>query len=349
MVDLTISQRGMSKANMLQPVTYTDEREYADAYTQYDPSFFYAASSSQTEPEPVPITASVSMQTEEPTVSVSEVQTEEPFPRVTVDSGIQTEVIETGLATSRSPSPLAEEEEAMASSSSTVLPPTPKAKATSLLSTDLPPSYNTVAPQSLFHNLEHLLDTSDPSFAHITDPEARRELVTAMQTLKQYHKGLDAPIRSGVILSAELAEDWRALKQELGLNCAVIDKAVAEANVQPRKDMRSPRLGRFYNIYNTYVYGSGSSSGGGMGSTWLSQLLVAGTASVIVFAAMSPFLVQQHVIPGGPTYYDRAAWQSFNSIHAAGEGFGNDGTTVVWSFLGRLGGGAARAVRNWPT
>src|SRR6202000_1922311 len=106
------------------------------------------------------------------------------------------------------------------------------------------------------------------TFAHISDPEVRRELVAAVQALKKYHKGFELPLRSGISLSPEPVSEWRTLQQELGMSCAVIEKAVAEANVQARKDSNSdsPRRNRFYNIYNTYVYGEGSPSGGGTGT-----------------------------------------------------------------------------------
>jgi len=77
------------------------------------------------------------------------------------------------------------------------------------------------------------------------------------------------------------------------------------------------------------------------------MLLCAGASAVAVF-----FMTHgssQVVIPGGPTYYDRAAWSSFNTMHANGEGFAGDGTSVVWNFLSRLSGGAARIVQGWPT
>ncbi|KZV67327.1 hypothetical protein PENSPDRAFT_688229 [Peniophora sp. CONT] len=339
-------KRGMSKANMLQPTTlsHLDERELVDAYTQYDPEYFHVASSAQTVPEPVIPKASFSVQTEEPSTSVTEVQTETPLPRATVEMEIQTEPEPTPVP-SRSPSPQPEEDEALASSSSTVIPPTPKPKVDHLTA-DLPPSYTDAASQSLYHNLEHLLETTDPSFSHVTDPDARRELAAAAQALRRYHKGLQFPMRvPGATVSAEAAAEWDTLKQELGLSCTVIDKALSDASIQARK---SPRRSRFYNIYNTYVYDS--SDGSSPTHPWLSQLLVAGLASAVMFAVMSPFLVPYHgAVPGGPTYYDRVAWQSFNAMPGNAEGFVNDGTATVWSFLGRLGGGAARVVRNWPT
>ena len=154
------------------------------------------------------------------------------------------------------------------------------------------------------------------------------------------------PLVSAV--SAEAAAEWETLKRELGLSCTVIDKALASSHIAARKPSDvSPRRSRFYNIYNTYVY---DSSDGSPAHPWLSQLLVAGLASAVMFAVMSPFLVPYHgAVPGGPTYYDRVAWQSFNAMPGNAEGFVNDGTATVWGFLGRLGGGAARVVRNWPT
>jgi hypothetical protein len=39
-------------------------------------------------------------------------------------------------------------------------------------------------------------------------------------------------------------------------------------------------------------------------------------------------------IPGGPTYYDRAAWTSFNSMQASGEGFAADRASAFWDLIG---------------
>ncbi|KAF8134710.1 hypothetical protein K438DRAFT_1787106 [Mycena galopus ATCC 62051] len=43
----------------------------------------------------------------------------------------------------------------------------------------------------------------------------------------------------------------------------------------------------------------------------------------------------------GPTHYDRAVWNSCNMMQYTGEGFSSDGTEEAWSFLRRVGGGAA--------
>ncbi|KAA1476250.1 hypothetical protein DENSPDRAFT_827117 [Dentipellis sp. KUC8613] len=352
-------RRGMSRANKTETsFTIEDTKEYADAYTQYDAAPFQANSSMQTDPEPQSpkiIRASFSTQTDpEPVTPTAAAQTqtdEFPVPRALVSMEIQTDEPE-------EPEPTAEEEQALASSSSTVQPPTPKAKAAAL--DDLPPSYTQVAAQPLYHDLASLLDAADLTFAHVSDPTARRELQVAAETLRRLHKGVRVPVSghtaagTGAPVSAEAAEEWRALKEELGVECAVIERMLESASARPRKERRRSR---FFNIYNTYVYGAGDAGAAGPPSpSWAggvgTHLLVCLGASVAVFCAMSPFLAHHYTVPGGPTYYDRAAWTSFNSMHVAGEGFagaGDAGTAVVWDFLGRVGGGAARAVRGWPT
>ena len=292
----------------------------------------------QTEPEPKVMVASLSMQTDELPVQATSIQTDpEPEPqRAQVSSVcIQTEATEPEVPMSVQGS---EEDsyESMASSSSTVLPPTPKAQPMAQLHDhqhDLPPSYHQVAGQD-------------------QDELAVR---VANETLKKWHKGLKLPIEplSGGI-SEDAVEDWKALKEELGFDCSAIDKLVEESarTGLPRsssKDARGSRhRSRFYNIYNTYVYGDKD----GRSLTLLPSgqfLFCIGVSAAVAFLvgnAMAP----QYSIPGGATYYDRAAWTSFNSIQAVGEGFPGDGSSVAfWSFLGKLGGGAARSLRGWPT
>ncbi|KAI0067221.1 hypothetical protein BV25DRAFT_1987669 [Artomyces pyxidatus] len=347
-------RRGTSRANKLEPITIEDTREYVNAYTQYDLASHTSTLATQTDPEPKPITAFSSNQTDDVLTLSLEIQTDPPLPKLTVDMEVQTEE-----ARSRSPTP--EDDDALASSSSTVLPPTPKAKPMplDLLSSpaDLPPSYHQVASEALFPDLEHVLEHEDLTFSHIEDPQTRRDLRIAADTLRKWHKGVHAPLRASTGgVSEEAVEEWRALKEELGLDCMVIDKVIATS---PRlENHRAPKDGnrrrsRFYNIYNTYVYGAGGEGGPASGGPWgnvASQALLCIGASAAVFFAMSPFLAHQYVVPGGPTYYDRAAWTSFNTMHAAGEGFSHDGTAAVWNFLGRVGGGAAaRIVRGWPT
>ncbi|KAI9435642.1 hypothetical protein BJY52DRAFT_1197498 [Lactarius psammicola] len=306
-------KRGLSKANKIEAFTLEDSREYADAYTQYDPKLFAKTSTIQTDPPPKILTTSFGAQTDMSPNSIS-IQTDTPTLRVTMEAEIQTEE----TAVSRSPSPQ-KGDEALASSSSTDLPPTPKAKPTSLdllaanSPTDLPPSYNQVTSEIPFHDLLHLLDSDDLSFAHIPDPQKRRDLRIAVETLRSWHNGLKLPLRQCM---------------------DVIDRALEDAATISTPTSRRQKSNRFY---NTYVYGGNSVAGRlPPWSGLASHALFCVGASAVVFFAMSPFMPHQYVVPGGPTYYDRAAWSSFNTMHAIGEGFPGEGTTAVWNFLGRV-------------
>lgn len=208
-------------------MTIETSKEYANAWTQHDPTSFVSHSSTQTIPTP---TVSLSIQTTPPpSTSASSTQTDVPIPRSMGEMEIQTDEPEP----SRSPTP--EAEDSMASSS-TVQPPTPKGKAVALPEhpTDLPPSYHQVASDPMFHDLDHLLSDGDNSFDHITDPTARRDLRIAAEVLKKYHAGLHLPVKevkAGV--TEDAIEDWKALKEELGVECSVIDKLL---EISPRTE-----------------------------------------------------------------------------------------------------------------
>ncbi|KAI6025457.1 hypothetical protein EDC04DRAFT_241236 [Pisolithus marmoratus] len=323
--------------------TVIETKEYADASTQYHMSEHTSSRGTETIP-PIPIYTSVgAVQTDGARLSSSSTQTEaEPalIPKLTTNIEVQTDIAVEPSSPERAPSPSEDEEEAMTSSSSTVLPPTPK----STLSAsphpqphDLPPAYNQVASQS-------------PSSTTPTDP---REL------LKTWHKGLELPISplpGGI--PEDTVEEWRALKEDLGVECSVIDKII-EASTKTGSSSRSRN--RFYNIYNTYVYGvngskvAGSSSPSGGDSSPLPFLNTAKhfllyiSAFAFVYLIMGPSVAPQYSPVGGATYYDRAAWSSFNSMQAPGEGFGYDGTRGVWNVVERVGVGAARIAGGWPT
>ncbi|KAI0292829.1 hypothetical protein B0F90DRAFT_1671038 [Multifurca ochricompacta] len=257
-----------------------------------------------------------------------------PFIKTSIEAETQTDE----LHISRSPSPQ-EDDETLASSSSTVLPPTPKAKPVPL---DL-----------LSHNapidLPPHITSEDLSFSHISDPQKRRDLRVAVETLQSWHGGLKVPLRPRTGVSAELLEEWRALKSEVGIGCGVFDRVLEDAAAPSVPTNRRRKSSRFYNIYNTYVYGGEGVAGRVPWGGLVSHALLCAGASAVVFFAMSPLLAHHYVVPGGPTYYDRAAWSSFNSMHPSGEGFSGENTAAVWNFLGRLGGGAARIARGWPT
>ncbi|KAH8831241.1 hypothetical protein DL96DRAFT_1667632 [Flagelloscypha sp. PMI_526] len=302
-----------SRANqpeIMETLSYEEVKEYSDSSTQYDPTLFRATSSTQTNPEPKVITASVQTVPPPPHSSFA-VQTN-PQPSKG-EMQIQTDEVE---------------EEGGSSSSSTVQPPTPKPTIP-----ELPPAYG-----------------DEPA-----------DLRLAMETLKQWHQGAELPLNKNLHLSPEVAAEWRALKEELGFGCKVIDQAIDASSPSeegPSSSASANRNGKrrasskFYNIYNTYVYDKSSSN-----IPHVTQAVMwAAFAGLAMY--MNMHLTYPH--PGSPTLHDRQAWQSFNQIGAAGEGFGgamdgfgfgggDEGASLVWDLLGRVGGGAARIARGWPT
>ncbi|KAJ6561752.1 hypothetical protein B0H19DRAFT_944035, partial [Mycena capillaripes] len=304
--------------------TFEETKEYSDSSTQYEPHLFFFSTRTQTDPEPKILTASSSIQTDpEPVV-------EPPPAPNTAEMEIQTE-------------PEPEEEQP----SRAVTPDNSKVAGPSTTSTPMEPP---------------------PAYRQLLSAEEQEEhdWRVTVATLKKYHPGarLEEGVPGGISLDA--LEDWRALKEELGVSCLVVDKILDNS---PRTGLprapsdadshvtRTRRGGRFYNIYNTYVYGASAKGGPAPHPhsnanpfpaipppAWW----VGGT--VLLFLALGPTVMMPYYsVPGGPTHYDRAVWSSFNTMQYTGEGFAHDGTEAVWSFLGRVGGGAARMVRGWPT
>jgi hypothetical protein len=309
----------------METVQYHETKEYTDAYTQHESAGFTASTHVQTEPQPKVLTASFSIQTDEPSMETFAIQTEPelpPPPKVTVDMDIQTEEVE--AEESRSPSP----DEAMASSSSTVVPSTPKPSVPNL-HPDLPPAYN-----------------------QVTEDQDVQKWRVAAETLKHWHKGVNIPFEAVPAgISEDAVEHWKELQDELGIGCMVVDKVIAtsEKTGQPRPTKEGKRKSKFYNIYNTYVYGHGKDGPSSFPTSFASQVALCMGASAFVVLALGPYVIPHYTIPGGPTYYDRSAWHAFNSMQATGEGFSPDSATAVWSFIGRVGDGAARIARGWPT
>ena len=310
--------------------TLTVEKEYADAEVQHDLSTL----DTEVQTLPEPLKASSFIQTEETPVKSTLVQTDpEPVPlqKIVVEMEVQTDEADVD-SDGASSSGQHEGDESMASSSSTLLPPTPKPSVEQLHPHDLPPAY----------------DRSELDFR-------------IAEAVKELHPGSTRPNETlrRIGVSGDALEEWSALKTELGVDCAVIDKILQDLpkSGRPRPSTSSPlssstsstsssssRKGRFYNIYNTYVYG-GESGGPGV----LTNMLLCAGASAVAFVLMAHFGNPQYHIPGGPTYYDRAAWTSFNSMRVSGEGLATDGTNAFWDLIGRLSGNAARIVQGWPT
>jgi len=317
--------------------------------------------------------------------------------------------------------------ESLASSSSTILPPTPKAfvRSLSLGGEDEPPTYNQVAAQRAEEDKERRVINEALARWHVG---AKLRSLAASSTVDHEHqhkhrtKGEEQeggtsdddgvqiePIEGGI--AEELVEEWKALKAELGVQCSVIDKILEQSEKIPRgtaNDASSSmttsdnkgkrRSGRFFNIYNTYVYGSSDGSSASTPTSSLSgrkslattltnlatQTFLFASASAVVFIALTPYLLSSLSpanIPGGANNYDRAAWASFNALGGGGGegiafppvvpagflgnvligrgrrvfegavagGMGDRQTDAVWRVLERVGGGAVRLARGWPT
>ncbi|KAF5359695.1 hypothetical protein D9756_003571 [Leucocoprinus leucothites] len=420
-------------------------KEYSDIAIQYDPTLVCVSSGVQTLPPPITPTSTIGIQITPPEIPIRTfaIQTDPPPAspkKVTIEMEIQTETIaeeedHTAATTTGTATPVQGEGiESLASSSSTILPPTPKAHARTLSSEDEPPTYNQVAAQRAEEEKERRIVNEALARWHVGAKLRSLVASTIDHTHTHLHKrrtgeeeeeaagaeddGVQVePIEGGV--AEDLAEEWKALKEELGVECLVIDKILEQSTKIPRNAVANPssssataaddakgkrRSGRFFNIYNTYVYGSAdgstpstsspSSSGQKSFSTTLTNLatqtLLFASASAVVFVALTPYLLSTLSplanIPGGPNGYDRAAWASFNALgggggegiafapraaaaagwlpfgggHAFDGGLGGAGagggmagngqaTEAVWRVLERVGGGAARMARGWPT
>ena len=315
----------------------TERKEYTDAATQHYASEYTSICSTQTDPEPRIIRSTLATQTDKTPISSLSVQTDlEPWsiPKITANIESQTDTFTRpepeseveSLEPCRSPSALEDEGDAMASSSSTVLSPTPDDELSPLHLRGVPPSYTQI--------------TSHPS---PPDP---------LDVLKKWHNGVTLPIAAipeGI--SEDTVEEWRALEDDLGVECSVIDKII-EASARTGPCLQS-RRNRFYNICNTNVYRSSDPGGadaegrGGSLSFLLNNakyMLLWMSAWACVYLAMRAYNSDsaQHTSMGDPTYYDRVSWSSFNSMQAPGEEFSYDTTPVLWRAVRRAGFGAAR-------
>lgn len=257
----------------------------------------------QTIPEPVILRTEFALQTEEVLRRTFETQTEPPPPpvvKVTSSMEIQTDALDETPEISRSPSPV--NAASMVSSSSTVVPSTPRPLHSKLLQpSDLPPAY---------------------------DHEDADELARAAETLKAWHTGVSIPITpvAGGI-SDEAYAAWKQLQEETGVGCKVIDQIV-DASPKTGRHGRQ-QSSKFYNIYNTYVYGSPAGP--------VSHALMGVGVAALAFVAFGQLMINHYHNPLIPTaFYERTTWAALNTVDAAGDGF--------FGFLGQLSGNAAMTV-----
>lgn len=309
----------------VETIEFEDVKHYSDAFTQYDKSEFAVSCTIQTEPEPKRHLAAHSIQTEASRTSTSEIQTEPiptPKPIQKTSTQMQTDPVEDE---------------------------TPKTE-----QRDLPPSYDDAASSRA---------------------QQHRDLQVAADAIAKWHRGLEvplSPVQGGV--SVDALEAWATLKEEMGFECLAIER-VLEMSLKngPRHDhstsivrsiattssspsssstssSSSRRKGKFYNIYNTFVCGARDDDADHSLAAGLTRAAVVLGVCMLGAGMLAGqgTLQPAYSVPGGPTYYDRAAWSEFNRLYPVGEGFVPDGAMGLWDFLGRVGGGAARMARGWP-
>ncbi|OCB88176.1 hypothetical protein A7U60_g4694 [Sanghuangporus baumii] len=327
-----VASRAMKRVETIQ---YEDVKHYSDAYTQHEVSEFTASNCVQTDPEPKRPMATLSTQTEMTATTTSLIQTDpEPVPKpvLRLETEIQTDALD-----SEHSGTFVDDSEASTSKRP---------------NRDLPPSY--------------------AESSQSAEDQEQRDMRIASEAILRWHKGLDVPLSplpKGI--SDDALEEWAALKQEIGFDCLAIDKVLEmslktgcsrDGTRSERSSTAAPtelssassRRSRFYNIYNTFVYGKPDAERDqerdrSLAAGLTQAAVVLGGCIVAAGLLSGPYLHPQYNIPGGPTYYDRAAFSEFNNLAPVGEGFVPDGAATVWDFLGRIGGEAARMARGWPS
>lgn len=187
---------------------------------------------------------------------------------------------------------------------------------------DAPPSYTSTQPAA-----------STPG------PSANDRAALMKEVLAEWHpseRALLEAIPNGV--SQETLADWENLKKEIGIECRVLDAVLetSQADVphRPRNHKRDHRANRFYNIYNTYIYGDNGPSAN------LVPVFVFGGLAMGLLLAAQPFMPTAYMTPGTPNYVDRIGWQAANSLGPSGVGFDQNTGRAGVGFLRMLFGGA---------
>jgi hypothetical protein len=185
-----------------------------------------------------------------------------------------------------------------------------------------------------------LVEDQPPSYVGSEPLSQDLQKQIAMNTLKDWH-----PCRHSSMVSVpqgvsqEALDDWDDLKREIGIECNVINRAL-EASQRIPTSRRRKSGSRFYKIYNTYIFGDN-------GIPASSIYTALGVVAVAV-------LVQPFFAPGfsnlGPSYHDRLAWASANTVQATGEGFDDTQAHALAGLLSRvvLGGAQMAAGRLRP-
>ena len=311
----------------IETIKYEDTRTYSDAYTQHDVSEFTTSHQTQTDLEPKRPMISSSMQTQSTPFTSSSMQTERPpSPPLVIKTEIEIQT---------------DENETLVADDS--FSHHGKGRA---MPRDSPPSY------------------AESSKAEGDDLE---NIGGAFKAVQEWHPRLEmplSPVAGGI--SEDALEEWAAVKREMGFECLAIEKVIEMSlkTGRPRSSdastsssaSSSSRKSRFYNIYNTFVSDrtrdqTEHDRSLAAGLTQAAMILGACVLAAGVLSA-APSIQSQYDgygVPGGPSYYDRAAWNEFNRLYPVGEGLAANGAASVWDVLGRITGGAARMARGWPT
>ncbi|KZS92535.1 hypothetical protein SISNIDRAFT_550525 [Sistotremastrum niveocremeum HHB9708] len=295
---ITRKRKVPGRANKANNTFEETTKEYSDAYTQHETSEFSASQEIQTEPQPAP----------EPIVQAN------PVPavaeRVMATSQIQTDDVEP-MAVALNPSMMAS---TSSSSSKAILDVVPHVH-----EADLPPSYS-----------ESFQDGDDPS--SVTDPKLRFRLTVAQETLRRWHQGSKIPVEPvphGI--SAESLEAWLKLKQELGVDCSVIDKIIKASPIIPAAPNKSKLIkdkdARRSSISSRAIPVAAAA---------------VGVAALIAILSQPSGVEYIMTMPGGPVHLDRPFWTALQNLPVA-VGRGAPGSEATFDVFSRVLISSARA------
>jgi hypothetical protein len=195
----------------------------------------------------------------------------------------------------------------------------------STLFSDSPPSYT----------LSQSSTSTSPSPNDIGPLPDRSKLTT--EILKSSHPTRHPSLNEipGGVAQSTL-DDWQSIKKEIGIGCQIIDNALNASGVDSigkRRHKHESHGGRFYNIYNTYIYGET-----GISPAASLPIYIVGGA-IVGFLAIQPFLPVTYLTPGMPNYADRIGWNTANTLSPRGMGFDENSRSTTIGFFRMLLGG----------
>lgn len=167
------------------------------------------------------------------------------------------------------------------------------------------------------------------------DERLKKQIIASPE--ERYFVTADSLQAEKCVISEEDLEMWRRLKTNLGLDCEVITKFIESKSSSAHNRTRGSSA-IVFKPCNPHLVCLPGREGRTMKSLLVFTAIVVShiLSWGVVFIIARPFLVLSPSTPGGATYADRLAWTSYNTIHAAGEGFVHaKDSEGVWSHLGR--------------